>query len=53
MIIAWTFFILGLFLLLVWLTEFIPSMSTNKKNVGIYILIWLLVTVCSAQYIWG
>ena len=54
MIIAWGLFIVSIFMIFVWYTEFIPSFSENKPRVAIKnIAIWFLVSLFSAQYIWG
>lgn len=62
MIIAWGIFILSLLLTIVWATELIPSWSNcehvSKKDkcmrVSMFnLLFWFLITLFSAQYIWG
>jgi len=59
MIIAWGLFIVSIILLVVWLTEVIPSFSTHsntqegKRLTAINIAVWFLLSLVSAQYIWG
>lgn len=62
MIIALGIFILSLLLIIVWLTEFIPSWSSCKYALNkdkcmrqsmLNLLFWFIVALSSAQYIWG
>lgn len=62
MIVAWGIFIVSLLLTIVWSTELIPSWSHCKYALNkdkcmrqsmLNLLFWFIVTLFSAQYIWG
>lgn len=55
MIIAWVVFVVGAICTIVWLSSmFLDSREERIKrhSVGNFWL-WLIITTCSAQYIWG
>ena len=52
MIIAWGLFIVGCFCSLLFLLGILIE-SLRSINDGLNFAIWFLLTLCSAQYIWG
>ena len=54
MIITWGLFIFSILMILIWLTEFIPSFEEKGHKAAIKnILIWAIAALASAQCIWG
>lgn len=55
MIIAWVIFVVGTICTIVWLLSIFMDSKTEKikRNTVGNFWIWLIITTCSAQYIWG
>lgn len=55
MIIAWVIFVIGTLSTLIWLCSCLcdnkEEIKRRKSNLNFWI--WLIITSCSAQYIWG
>jgi hypothetical protein len=53
MIIAWGIFIISLICTFVWIDEIINPTGIPLSNVRLTLAFWFIITLCSAQYIWG